>query len=195
MDHDLASLPERYTSLLARLRDWDPNLVVGPPLSEQEIIELPNLIKPHFGECRWRVPPSFRAFLTIAGSLSASGTNADGFEIACRIFDSEERAQINSQLVHMPSGVSRGDGHELSTNHLIGFASAGGEGVWCFGIDCQGDELPVYYHHQDEPHAKFVESGLWEDGAPKPDFPNFAAWFEAHVTDLVENNGRETAGG
>ena len=95
-------------------------------------------------------------------------------------------AELNSDSVHLPEHVDRGDGRWLSTNHLVGFAlaDADGEAVWCFDVtrpDADG-EYPVYYHHADdqEGRARYVEGGDWEEPADStPDFPTFASWLDA----------------
>ncbi|MFG2000921.1 hypothetical protein ACGFNU_17420 [Spirillospora sp. NPDC048911] len=51
--------------------------------------------------------------------------------------------------------------------------------MWCFDVtqpNADG-EYAVYYHHQDEPRARYLEGGAWEDpGDAEPDFVSFAAW-------------------
>ncbi|MGY0232014.1 hypothetical protein [Longispora urticae] len=102
----------------------------------------------------------------------------------------DEISELNADLVHLPEHVDRGDGRFLSTNHLVGFAGAGGEAVWCFDVTRpdENGEYPVYLHHQDdqEGRTRFVDSGEWEfPESAGPDFPSFAAWFTTMTRALV----------
>ncbi|HEU0033973.1 MAG TPA: hypothetical protein VFQ53_25275 [Kofleriaceae bacterium] len=158
--------------LLARLRAAGVNIELGAPDAEPE--------RRRTGGA-WRLPPSYRALLAIARSWSA--TDDDGRGIV--VYDAREMASVNRDLVHMPPGVCRYDGEELTTRHLIGFASAHHEAVWCFDItapDAAG-EYPVVYHHQDAPRAKLAASGAWEDER-RPEFASLRHWLKVHVEAL-----------
>jgi hypothetical protein len=136
-------------------------------------------LEPHFGAVTWTLPPSYRAFLAAHNRLACRREDADGFGSEFTVVDDEEIVALNADLVHLPEHVSRDPGRYLSTNHLAGFAEAGHEAVWCFDISRPGadGEYPVYYHHQDEPRARYVDGGAWEDPTDdEPDFASFAVW-------------------
>lgn len=98
----------------------------------------------------------------------------------------DEIQSVNQDLVHLPEGVSRGAA-SLTTNHLVGFATSGDEGVWCFDVsqaDANGN-YPVYYHHQDEPRVRTLPSLAWEnEDDAQPDFQNFTHWLSTMVDAL-----------
>ena len=81
---------------------------------------------------------------------------------------------------------------ELSTNHLVAFASGGNDQcAFCFDVTQRGAdrEYPVYDHYQDEPRARVRASGEWEDPADAtPDFPSFAAWL-VWVAEVLDQGG------
>ncbi|MFQ6392535.1 hypothetical protein ACLMAJ_03700 [Nocardia sp. KC 131] len=65
--------------------------------------------------------------------------------------------------------------------------------MWCFDVAQSGGdgEYPVYYHHQDEPSARYLADGAWEEQADAvPDFPSFAAWFEAMAAAFTSGQPR-----
>lgn len=127
----------------------------------------------------WTLPPSYLAFLGAHNWLACRREDTDGFGSEFVVVDDEEIVALNADLVHLPEHVSRDPGRYLSTNHLVGFAQAGHEAVWCFDISQPGvsGEYPVYYHHQDEPRVRYVDGGAWEDPTDdQPDFPSFAMW-------------------
>ncbi|MBH0780524.1 SMI1/KNR4 family protein [Nocardia bovistercoris] len=151
------------------------------PASSEAVQVRETLPAPHFGTVAWSVPPSYRALLAEHNRLCCQRGDDDRM---CEfvLVDEGEFVGLNAELVHMPEGVSREPGRYLSTNHLVGFAEAGYEAVWCFDVSQPGEdgEYPVYYHHQDEPRARYLADGAWEEQADSvPDFPSFAAWFEA----------------
>ncbi|MFF0634934.1 SMI1/KNR4 family protein [Nocardia sp. NPDC004151] len=151
------------------------------PASSDAVQARETLLEPHFGAVAWSVPPSYRALLAEHNRLRCL-REEDDRECEFVLVDEKELVELNADLVHMPEGVSREPGRYLSTNHLVGFAEAGYEAVWCFDVAQPGadGEYPVYYHHQDEPRARYVEDGAWEEEADAmPDFPSFTAWFEA----------------
>src|SRR5262249_5504777 len=77
-----------------------------------------------------------------------------------------------------PKDVSYDPGQTISTNHLVPFASAGDdECAFCFDVlaPAKDGEYPVYYHHQDEPRARYQAGGEWVEDAG-PDFANFRVW-------------------
>lgn len=139
-------------------------------------------VKPHFGKIAWKPPPSFADVLAKWGPFLAERDEM-GFELLGK----EALRETNEDLVHMPEGVSRDDGVDLSTNHLVGFAEAGDEAVWCFDVtQGKGGEYPVYYHHQDEPRARVLATGAWENPKDaKPDFDSFAQWLETMAAALT----------
>lgn len=142
-------------------------------------------VKPHFGKITWAPPASYAEVLSKWGPFRVE-RDEKGFAL----LGPDELAEINEDLVHMPEGVSRDEGVYLSTNHLVGFAEASGEAVWCFDVT-QGKkgDYPVYYHHQDEPRARVLATGKWEN--PKdaaPDFDSFAQWLETMTVALTAKN-------
>ncbi|GAA1165169.1 hypothetical protein F4556_006848 [Kitasatospora gansuensis] len=173
-----------HESLAALRRAAEAGTVVisaSGPASTEAVRARETELEPHFGTVKWTAPPSYRAFLAEHDTFACKR-----WDVATVVVGADAIAELNSDLVHLPERVDRGDGRWLSTNHLVGFALADedGEGVWCFDVtqpDPNG-EYPVYYHHQDddEGRARYVESGEWEDETRSaPDFPTFAAWLEA----------------
>ncbi|MFI9332119.1 SMI1/KNR4 family protein [Kitasatospora sp. NPDC052868] len=162
---------------LAGLLDLDGS----DPASRDAVRARETLLEPHFGTVAWSVPPSYRALLAEHNRLHCR-REEDDREREFVLVDEGELVGLNAELVHMPEGVGREPGRYLSTNHLVGFAEAGYEAVWCFDVAQPGGdgEYPVYYHHQDEPRARCLADGAWEVKADAvPDFPSFTAWFEA----------------
>lgn len=150
------------------------------PASSEAVRARETLLVPHFGSVTWSVPPSYRALLAEHNRLACRREMGDR-ECEFVLVDEMELVDVNAESVHMPEGVDREPGRYLSTNHLVGFAEAGYEAVWCFDVTQPGadGEYPVYYHHQDEPRARYLEDDAWEEDADAvPDFPSFAAWFE-----------------
>jgi hypothetical protein len=156
----------------------------APPATADQIERRETGLDPHFGELRWKLPPSYRALLGRANRLTCLDEDDRGIQIV----SDEEMVGLNQDLVHMPEGVSRDEGVFLTTNHLVGFAATRYEAVWCFDVsapDADG-EYPVYYHHQDEPRARILTTGEWElpeDAAP--DFRTFADWLAALADALL----------
>lgn len=165
-----------------------PHVTVARRTPFSDFSALAALVKPHFGDLSWVPPPSYCSALRAWGPFAArrhiEALDADvGFEL----LDPDVIASVNEDVVHIPEGVSRHKGIYLSTNHLVGFAEAGGEAVWCFDVtQGNGGEYPVYYHHQDAPRARIVGSGAWEE--PKnaaPDFESFTQWLEVMTAALT----------
>ncbi|MFC5891021.1 hypothetical protein RMN57_05275 [Kitasatospora sp. CM 4170] len=157
------------------------DLDASGPASRDAVRARETLLEPHFGAVDWSVPPSYGALLAEHNRLCCR-REEDDLEREFVLVDEEELVDLNAELVHLPEGVGREPGRYLSTNHLVGFAEAGYEAVWCFDVAQPGEdgEYPVYYHHQDEPRARYLADGAWEEQADAvPDFPSFAAWFEA----------------
>ncbi|MFE5333516.1 hypothetical protein ACFRCG_44730 [Embleya sp. NPDC056575] len=151
------------------------------PASREAVRARETLPAPHFGTVAWSVPPSYRALPAEHNRLRCL-REEDDRECEFVLVDEHELLELNADLVHMPEGVDREPGRHLSTDHLVGFAEAGYEAVWCFDVaqPVADGEYPVYYHHQDEPRARCLADGTWdEQDDAVPDFPSFAAWFEA----------------
>ena len=145
-------------------------------------------IKPHFGKIVWAPPASYAEVLSKWGPFRAvREVPAIESEKGFSLLGPDELGEINADLVHMPEKVSRDEGVYLSTNHLVGFAEADGEAVSCFDVtQGKGGDYPVYYHHQDEPRARVLATGKWEN--PKdaaPDFDSFAQWLETMTVALT----------
>jgi hypothetical protein len=172
--------PADVEKMLQQLRANGFDLRLAEPVAGDAADRI-SCIEPHFGSLQWQVPPSYGAFLAVASALKCIDDSGRGLVV----FDAAEMTETNADLVHLPGGVDRGDGIALSTNHLVGFASARHEAVWCFDIsspDAQG-EYPIYYHHQDAPRTKVLSTGQWE-AARAPEFTGFGAWLAAHVEAL-----------
>lgn len=161
------------TSGTARFGDaWDP---AEPPL------------EPHTGEIVWTPPASYRAAATAGLRSAARHVVSIDSKVGFSLLIGDERTSANADLVYLPDGVSRDPGVYLTTNHLVGFAEARHEAIWCFDVsapDADG-EYPVYYHHQDEPRARLVAGGAWEDPTTQPDFASFTQWLESMTAALV----------
>ncbi|MER7708780.1 hypothetical protein ABTX81_38630 [Kitasatospora sp. NPDC097605] len=171
------ALPDLRRAASAGLLDLDGSA----PASPDAVRARETLSAPHVGTLVWSVPPGYRALLAEHNRLSCRRETDDG-EREFVLVDEAESADLNADLVHLPEGVGREPGRDLSTSHLVGFAEAGYEAVWCFDVTRPGadGEYPVYYHHQDEPRARHLADGSWEDRADAvPDFPSFTAWLEA----------------
>jgi len=139
----------------------------------------------------WSPPQSYAEALTLLSSATISWGPSTGHEEF--VILSPGGMNRYGEIVYLPEGISRGaDGPELSTNHLVPFASGGNdECAFCFDVTQKNDdgEYPVYYHHQDEPRARIRTTGEWEDPADgTPDFPSFAAWLE-WVVDVLDQGG------
>lgn len=159
-------------------------LVAVGPATDEAIVLRETGLQPEFGTVTWSVPPSYRALLSDHNHF-ACYREFDGRSQQFVLVDEEGIIDLNADLVHLPEGVSRDPGRYLSTNHLVGFAEAGDEAAWCFDVTAadHNGEYPVYYHHQDEPRARYLVGGDWEDPADAvPDFPSFLAWFETIAT-------------
>ncbi|MFD9739026.1 hypothetical protein [Umezawaea sp. NPDC059074] len=114
-------------------------------------------------------PPEYLDLLTEHGSLSVHREFA-GETLRFVVVDEKGAAELNRGLVHVRRGA-------LSTAHLLGFAEAGDDAAWCF--DITDDAFPVYYVHLQEPKARRVDTGEWENPADAtPDFPSFAVWLD-----------------
>ncbi len=178
-----------------RLRAWagrsgGHHFETQPPAGDaEERIRAP---EPHFGSIpEWSLPPSLAAALEHFSSATISWGPSLGHEEFVILTPGAMREY--GEIVYLPEGVSRGaDGPELSTNHLVPFASGGNdECAFCFDVTQKDEdgEYAVYYHHQDEPRARIRASGEWEDRADAtPDFPSFAAWL-AWVAETLDQGG------
>jgi hypothetical protein len=133
-------------------------------------------------------PPSYRKFMAAFGSLRA--LDADGELAGFCVYTPKEVASKTRQFVRIPAGVrwEDEDGRPctLSTDHLLAFANAGPEAQWCFDASAPGPggELPVCYHHQDEPmHARSRESGA-RVSSRGHDYPDFLAWLIGQIEEF-----------
>jgi hypothetical protein len=186
-----------FDALLARASkhaaSHGARLQLEPGLTDAQISSLARSIRPHFGTCSFVAPPSYRAFLKKHGGVYVTGGefHPDAFAI---LGPADIRTDTHD-LVHVPRGVEweteAGDPCTITTNHLVAFASAGdSEARWCFCTDAPGPdgELPVYYHHQDEPRcAKNAKTGAWiNPTAKKPAYRSFVEWLRAYVEAFCE---------
>jgi hypothetical protein len=159
-------------------------LVTVGPATDEAILLRETGLQPEFGSVTWSVPRSYRELLADHNHF-ACYREFDGVAQQFVLVDEEAIIDLNADLVHLPEDVSREPGKYLSTNHLVGFAEAGDEAAWCFDVTTtdHNGEYPVYYHHQDEPRARYLDGGEWENPADAvPDFPSFLAWFETIAT-------------
>lgn len=159
----------------------------GEPIDD--LTHFADLIEPHFGMIEWTPPRDYAAVLGAWGAFSATRSiDSDDQRVGIELLDDDEIVEVNEGLVHMPEDVSRGDDRYLSTNHLVGFALAHGEAVWCFDVtQGQDGNYPVYYHHQDEPRARYAATGEWEEPEySAPDFDSFAHWLATMVVGLTD---------
>ncbi|MFE7840823.1 SMI1/KNR4 family protein [Streptomyces sp. NPDC057474] len=159
-------------------------ITASGPASAESVHRRETGLKPHFGTIHWTAPPSYRSFLAEHNTFTCRGEF--GHDIV--LVGDEDMVELNSNTVHMPEHMDRGDGRCLSTNHLVGFADSGAEAIWCFDITQPGvdGEYPVYLREQDEPRARLVDNGDWEDPDDSaPDFPSFAAWLDAMTRSLT----------
>ena len=135
--------------------------------------------QPEWGTVTWELPPSYRAFVRLHSSLGVRWGEHTGHDEYV-ILDPAGITDT-SCIVYMPEDVSREPDQYLSTNHLVPFASGrDDECAWCFDVSQRGadGEYPVYWHHQDEPVARYQRDGSWEDPAQNevPEFASFGAW-------------------
>ena len=184
---------------IERLKAWAERseghrFVIEPPADDRAARR--TAPEPHFGSVpEWSLPPSLAEALERFSSATISWGPSTGHEEF--VILTPEGMSEYGEIVYLPEGIARGaDGPELSTNHLVPFASGGNdECAFCFDVTQkgQGGESPVYFNHQDEPRARIRETGAWEDPADAtPDFPSFAAWL-AWVADVLDQGG-EPAG-
>ncbi|MFY1828508.1 hypothetical protein ACN47A_21465 [Myxococcus fulvus] len=161
------------------------DLRLSEPTSADDLVKV---VKPHFGTLSWTPPPSYREALALGLSSAERSLQADGMDLGFRLYVAENIGSANEDLVHLPEGVSIEEGVDLSTNHLVGFAEAGGEAVWCFDVSKPGanGEYPIYYHHQDQPRARVLATGAWHDPEDAtPDFESFPQWLETMTAALT----------
>lgn len=167
-------------------------LQIEPGLTDAQIDAIAKSIKPHTGPFSFPIPPSYRAFLKRHGGIYLTG--GEFHPDAFGILGPADIKTDTRELVHVPKGVEweteAGDPCVIGTNHLVAFAVADSEARWCFCTDSVGPdgELPVYYHHQDEPRcAKDVKTGAWiNPSAKKPSFRSFPEWLRAYVEAFCE---------
>ena len=173
------------------------HLVAEKGLTDQGIAALTKSIKPHYGHFDYPIPPSYRAFLKSYGGVyvEGGGFHPDTFAI----LGPKDVQNDTRELVHVPKGVEWENELDqpvkITTNHLVAFASAGdSEGRWCFAVDLPGPdgELPVFFHHQDDPRsARNAKNGEWlyASGA-KPAYPDFVSWLRDYVDELCADARR-----
>jgi len=156
----------------------------GTPIVELD--ELVSAVVPHFGSIEWEPPDSYRAALARWGAFAAHRlVPAIDMKQGFDLLDADTIGAVNADLVHLPEGTSFDGSTLVTTNHLVGFAEAGHEAVWCFDVSGDG-EYPVYYHHQDEPRARVLATGKWVDpDDARPDFRSFAEWLETMTAALT----------
>ncbi|MFY2562909.1 hypothetical protein ACN469_35275 [Corallococcus terminator] len=157
----------------------------GAPVEPESLVET---VTPHFGAIEWAPPPSYREALSAGLRAATRHVAAAGRELGFSLYDADALGGANEDLVHLPEGVTIDEGVDLSTNHLVGFAEADGEAVWCFDVSAPGanGEYPIYYHHQDQPRAKVLATGAWLNPADaKPDFESFTQWLETMAAALI----------
>ncbi|MCP3168194.1 hypothetical protein [Myxococcus qinghaiensis] len=157
----------------------------GAPIAPESLVDA---ITPPFGVIEWTPPPGYREALGSGLRSATRHVPAVGRERGFKLYDADALGKANEDWVHLPEGVTLEDGVDLSTNHLVGFAEAEGEAVWCFDVSAPraGGEYPVYYHHAELPRARVLATGAWlkpEDATP--DFESFAQWLETMTAALI----------
>ncbi|GII05185.1 hypothetical protein [Planobispora takensis] len=187
---------------LAALRGWSTRqpgvrLVEGPPLTDEEIDRLPDLIADRypyelsvpFRPEDFPVPRSYREFLRACSHLRIEYQGDGGRAVyqPVNIFPPQEVARGHA---FMPGGTLYDD-EEIHTTFLVAFATAGYRaeaGHWCFytGSDVEGreGELPIMSESNDFgcDLAKFVDTGLWvPDAFNQPATLSFEDWFHRLV--------------
>lgn len=184
---DVESLVYR---LVAAAAERDASVVYGA-LSSAAIDAIAAVVPP---PVQFSPPPSYRTFMAAFGSLRV--LDADGEIAGFCVYTPKEVAAQTLSYVRIPEGVrwEDEDGRPctLSTDRLIAFARAGVEGRWCFdaGAPGPGGELPVCYHHQDEPlHARSRESGA-RVSSRGHDYPDFFAWLIGQVEEFCDPRRR-----
>lgn len=144
--------------------------------------------KPEWGNVSWQLPPSYREFIARHSRLQAKWGNTESHGEFI-VLDPKE-IRTTSGIVYMPKDVAYDQGAAITTNHLVPFASAGDEecAFWFDVSNSSRDgEYPVYYHHQDQPRARYQANGTWvgNAGNAKPDFANFGAWLAWLARELL----------
>jgi hypothetical protein len=172
-------------------------LVIEKGMSDDAIEKLCGSIKPHYGSLSYALSPAYRAFLRKYGGVYAEGGGYHPDTFA--ILGPQDVKNDTRELVHVPKGVEweneRDEAVKITTNHLVAFASAGdSEGRWCFAVDTPGPdgELPVYFHHQDDPRsARDAKTGEWiYPSAAKPAYPDFVSWLREYVDEFCDDARR-----
>jgi hypothetical protein len=173
--------------LIAEAAERDCSVVYGA-LSAAAIDGIAAAIEPPFGSVEFTPPPSYRKFMAAFGSLRV--LDGDGELAGFCVYTPAEIAAKTRGFVHVPAGVrwedEAGRPCTLTTNNLIAFADTGGEAKWCFDTAAPGPggELPVCWHHQDEPlHARSRETGAPVSGRAH-DYPDFLAWLVGQVEEF-----------
>lgn len=170
--------------LVAAAAERDASVVYGA-LSPAAIDGIAAIVPP---AVQFVPPPSYRKFMAAFGSLRV--LDADGEVAGFCVYTPKEVAEQTRNYVRIPAGVrwEDEDGRPctLSTDHLVAFAREGVEGRWCFDASAPGPggELPVCYHHQDEPlHARSRESGA-RVSSRGHDYPDFLAWLIGQIEEF-----------
>ncbi|MFC4998475.1 hypothetical protein ACFPIJ_11585 [Dactylosporangium cerinum] len=191
---------------LAALRQWSVlqptvRLVEGPPLVDEEIDRLPELIdEAHssrlpvpFRPEDFTVPRGYRAFLRICSFLRIEYRDGGGWATyePFNIFSPQEVAKGHSFI----DGATLDD-EEIYTSFLVAFATAGyatEASRWCFYTDAdverQDGELAILCESNDFECdlAKYVETGLWvPDPFNHPASLSFADWFHRLVRVVIQ---------
>jgi hypothetical protein len=165
----------------------------GKGTPPKDLASFPKKIKPEWGKFSYTLSPSYRAFLERFGWAKATDAEGDSLDEPFWIYSPEEVIEMTSDHVHAPEGVEwcdpAGNDCEITLNHLVAFAEApGAGGIWCFDTTAPGKdgELPVYYHHEDEPvAARRVANGKPVDPKVKPDARSFVEWFEKRIEKIA----------
>ncbi|RKG56378.1 hypothetical protein D7X30_22620 [Corallococcus sp. AB011P] len=197
------SVQPRYRALLADVEQWAKGfggrLVLGPPVSEEDLELLPELLggpPPAGGSA---LAPGLREFWRLHAFARVEVPRAEEGEQAVwtalpanfRVYSPDEVLE-SLALVRIPSGVTL-DNRPITTSHLVPFAAAyllPRDIQWCIatsGGDLKAPTL-VLNHMGELAWACFQDTRrfVWEQRghAPSHVFDTFLDWFESYVRDI-----------
>ncbi|AKF85141.1 hypothetical protein SAMN05443572_11336 [Myxococcus fulvus] len=191
-----------YRRLLAEVEAWAKGfggrLVLGPPVSEEDLALLPELLGTSATSVA-PLPSGLLDFWRLCGFARVEVLRAEddaepvwtALPANFRVYSPDEVMASLSQ-VRIPAGVTR-DRHPITTEHLIPFAAANRlpqDVQWCIATSGGGLKAPVLVrNHMDElAWACFQDSGrfVWETEGQRPGavFDSFLDWLDAYARDV-----------